>query len=242
MTHAKAMAIAVAYDMCLECCTGKLRADCKVEKAVDFHRFREKLAVQMLNYNPQKRLHPGDENFRVCTQQNKKQRMRTTSPPRPQQLVSTAAGINASDLDNPSSALRLCGFVDKLIEHQKSIVAMPNKSSRVCAFCGLRTTHMCTKCDKPLHAHPLEDFDKHVTCFLLCHNTGHFGLARSDWRIVDGVRQKDWTCPTEQELKRNSKQMKQIHAQATTASTSTAAASLNDSTTDSSNSKNSDMV
>ena len=75
MNHAKAMAVVVAYDMYLECCEGLMRAgEWKVETPVDFHRFREKLATQMLLYSPQQRKYPGDEYFRSCTQESKRKR------------------------------------------------------------------------------------------------------------------------------------------------------------------------
>ena len=51
MLHAKAMAVVVAYDIYLECSKGKLSAEWKVEKPFDFYQFREKLAIQMLEYS-----------------------------------------------------------------------------------------------------------------------------------------------------------------------------------------------
>ena len=46
--HGKALAVVVAYDMYLECCKGKLNAEWKIEKPLDFWHFREKLTEQML--------------------------------------------------------------------------------------------------------------------------------------------------------------------------------------------------
>ena len=73
MIHGKALAIVVAYDIYRECCTGKLDRTWSAQP-VDFHRFRERLAVQMLQYSPKQRLYPGDEKFRVSTQVNKTKR------------------------------------------------------------------------------------------------------------------------------------------------------------------------
>jgi len=70
MNHGKALAVTTAYDMYLECCEGNLNGDWKVPKPVDFHQFREKLGMQMMQYDPRKRLYLGDDKFRVCTQQN----------------------------------------------------------------------------------------------------------------------------------------------------------------------------
>jgi hypothetical protein len=38
--------------MCLECCEGKLNAEWKIEKPLNFWQFREKLSEQMLEYKP----------------------------------------------------------------------------------------------------------------------------------------------------------------------------------------------
>ena len=65
MLHGKALAVVVAYDIYLECAAGKLDPTWRVDKPVDFHRFREKLAVQiqMLTYSPKNLSYPGDEKF-----------------------------------------------------------------------------------------------------------------------------------------------------------------------------------
>ena len=67
MLHAKAIAIVVAYDMYLEVCEGKLRPQWAIKKPVDFHRFREKLALQMLQYSPKADKYPGDDQLRDFT-------------------------------------------------------------------------------------------------------------------------------------------------------------------------------
>jgi len=80
MLHAKALAIVTAYDMYLECAESNVNPDWKVKKPVSFHHFQERLAVQMLTYDPRKREYPGDEKFRISTQQNQAQQRHTTSP------------------------------------------------------------------------------------------------------------------------------------------------------------------
>lgn len=67
--HCKAMIAAAACDIHLECCEGNSSEDWKVTKPVSFHRFHEKLAKQQLRHDPRHRNCPGDEFFRVSTQQ-----------------------------------------------------------------------------------------------------------------------------------------------------------------------------
>jgi len=74
MNHATALAVVTACDMCIECAEGKLDPQWSPKHPVDFHRFQEKLAMQMLHCDPRKRLHKGDEKFCVSIQQNQAQR------------------------------------------------------------------------------------------------------------------------------------------------------------------------
>ena len=86
MLHAKKIAITVAYSMYKEVCEGRLDERWKVNKPLTFHAFRDKLSMQMLEYDPKDLLYPGDENMRIVTQQPKKRRVRRPSkqPPRMQ--------------------------------------------------------------------------------------------------------------------------------------------------------------
>ena len=74
MLHGKGMAIVVAYDIYKEACKGNLNVEWKVDKPCSFYEFQEKLARQMLQYHPKQQKYPGDDSFRVCTQQAKSKR------------------------------------------------------------------------------------------------------------------------------------------------------------------------
>ena len=75
MVHAKALAVTVAYDIYKECADGLMRAgEWKLDSCVSFHRFREKLAFQMLEYNPKNLKYPGDERFRAVTSIHKSEK------------------------------------------------------------------------------------------------------------------------------------------------------------------------
>ena len=69
------MAVVVAYDIYKECCEGLMRAGEWKQEPVDFYRFREKLALQMLTYSPKNRKYAGDERFRVSTSQHVARRL-----------------------------------------------------------------------------------------------------------------------------------------------------------------------
>lgn len=63
MNHGKGMALAAACDIHLECCTGDLQEEWKVNKTASFHQFREKLVKQMLTCAPALNLCAGDTCF-----------------------------------------------------------------------------------------------------------------------------------------------------------------------------------
>lgn len=215
MIHAKAMAVVVAYDIYKELCeTGTLII--AQRKPVDFHRFREKLAVQMLTYNPANRKYAGDEKFRAFTQINKARR-----PPRSNASVSsggdssysTRSGVTTHHLDRASG--RLCGFLDELLLHEKSVEALPGKTHLICVACGQICHQRCTLCPDQPALHFYRPKGKSNACFMHYHNTASFGKWKCDFRI-SGKKRKDWSYPDTSELSEHSRDMTRLH-QSTTA-------------------------
>ena len=225
MIHAKAMAVVVAYDMYLECCEGKLQAgDWKVNKPVDFHRFREKLATQMLKYTPADRKYPGDEYFCVCTQQTRKKRR---APPNRSDTLSSgsihtcasAASLLREDFLAKHVTNRLCGDLTVLCDHLKSIKALPNKQKKICVVCGRLAYHVCMKCKGPdgkagvgMHPQPAKEGKGNpVACSIHHHNTAFFGLAKNDHDINDSVKRKrDWSFPSNETISAHASAVKQL--------------------------------
>jgi hypothetical protein len=249
MLHAKAMIYVITYDIYLECATGKLDPDWKLEEKqiVDFYRWREKLSTQMLQYSPKNRKYPGDEKFRVSTSQPKSQRMFTspisTAPRLPRSAASVASatsGVTADDVKKAEK--RLCGDLCLLLQHVDSVVPLPNGSKRVCAVCGVKCKYLCGNCKVPIHFYdynPKEQGAKTVHCFLQYHNTAYYGLAKADRTLV-GVKRKDFTVPDEQRINEHSEAMLRLRIGESTSpiplNTTTATARTNHS--DHSNSSN----
>jgi hypothetical protein len=76
VNQAKALAIAVAHDMYLECAEGKLDPLWKLEKGerLTFNEFQQRLGKQMIRYMPSQEAFPGDSNLRQHKQSKKKDR------------------------------------------------------------------------------------------------------------------------------------------------------------------------
>ena len=194
MNHGKKLAVTVAFDVYLECCEGNLHPLWKT-KPVSFHRFREKLGLQMVQYSPSNQHYPGDERLRANTVLPKKRRRPLLSPSRSvNSVASTASGISASFLAEESNKGRLCGFLGQLNEHLESVVSIPNKGKQNCHVCGDKAHQLCSLCKVPLHCtKPPKDDSKsiNVPCFFLYHDTGFCGLARADWKKL-GSPVNDW--------------------------------------------------
>ena len=195
--------------MYLECAEGKLNPAWRVDKPVSFHRFREKLAIQMLEYDPRKRKYLGDERFRVSTSQHKERRA-ITRPPLSSSRSTTSASSSSSgaisreDL-RAASATRLCGNLTPFCEHIRELKRIPNRNSKVCVVCGKDCYYWaCFKCKGPdgrrgvaMHATTREDDPVgSIPCVYHYHNENFFGLGRNDYHFAGFKRKQDWSFPT----------------------------------------------
>ena len=227
MLHGKALAIVIAYDMYKECCEGLLNPTWKCEP-VDFHRFRDRLAKQMLTYNPTNLHYMGDERFRVSTQLNKARRRKTpssSSTATVESTYSTSTGVDRNILEGATG--RVCGFLSDLLQHEASVVRLPNKKHLQCMCCGKQAYYKCTLCpgEPPLHMPPppapaaaaanetAENDVRKNSCFLHYHNTGSLGAWKGDWHFKHGARRKDWKLPDAMVLRENERQMKRLASQ-----------------------------
>ena len=194
----------------------------KLDKVVSFHRFRKKLAKQMLQYDPKDLKYPGDERFRAVTAIHKSRRTKRKLKDIYSRTGSTPARSTAANSRSPASSVisresikkafgkRLCGDLCPLIDHLSSIKPTRNRNPKICVVCGKPSYNLCMKCVGPdgksgvaLHAAPTTGNRKadHVSCFFHYHNTSYFGLAREDYHM-HGIAKKDWS-PTDEDKQRD---------------------------------------
>lgn len=133
MLHAKVLGIVVAYNMYKECCQGRLKTEWKIQKPMSFYRFCEKLAKQILNYSPKNRNYPGDEKFRVSTQQHKARWVIHQSFSMGSTMTSSSQ-LTKSDFDKHKN--RLCGDLTPLYAHMQQCIPIQNKGHKKCVVCG----------------------------------------------------------------------------------------------------------
>jgi hypothetical protein len=217
MIHGKRLAVVVAYDMYLECAEGQLDPNWKLSRPVDFHRFCEKLAIQMLQYSPKHHRYPGDDKFRMSTQLSRKRRgsaaVESVSSSA-SSAISSINGVGKAELDKAEG--RLCGFLDDLLLHEASIKTLPNKSHGVCLCCGKQAYTRCTHCPNTPVLHMSAPKGRVNSCFIHYHNTASFGKWRSDYKTSGGnKKQKQWQYPDAVDLHEHSRKMERLHASLT---------------------------
>jgi hypothetical protein len=157
-------------------------------------------------------MHVGDDKFRANTSVPKAKCARSPVPPLEDgTMVATDAGVTESNLKQKSAKLRMCGFLRDVTEHFDACQTMDDKGKKLtCAYCGKLSYQFCSLCGVAVHKFPQDNGES--SCFFRYHDTGCFGLARSDFRITN-KKQKDWKYPTMAEIKANEAQMKQLSLQ-----------------------------
>ena len=131
----------------------------------------------MLKYDPTKRIYSGDSQFRVSTQQNKKQRMRTSGRYGKKGKLSAntvASGgsfcLNVEEYGKSLKSGRLCQNMNELTKHLTNFQRNKSKSGRVCHWCGETTYTVCFTCGVALHNFPVKGPHQNKDCSLKYHD------------------------------------------------------------------------
>ena len=106
---------------------------------------------------------------------------------------------------------RVCSFLNELLEHEKSVERLTNRSHLQCLCCGKQAYFKCTRCpgEPPMHL-GIPD-GKTNSCFLHYHNISSLGTWRGDWNLVPGQRRNQWQYPSAEALSESTRQMQRLH-------------------------------
>jgi hypothetical protein len=208
MNHAKAMGLAVAYDMYKECAEGKLDPEWKLAKPVTYHKFHDHLSRQMLQWDPAHQLYPGDNNMRRVQQLNKTRR--AMKKRRAFELDGYKDSVSVIEFKKQKSGPnpRLCGNLSDFRRHADSILRQGQggrgRAGLRCVVCSTKTYTSCGLCDTagrdndghpPLCFFPSKGAGVGNTCFLDYHNDVFFGLAKKDCNSVVSKHESEWVTP-----------------------------------------------
>jgi hypothetical protein len=203
--------LVVAYDMYKEVVEEGFAAfgfDSKEEAIkncmLDFHSFRNQLAMQGLPYNPKVRKYKGDLAMRVNTKRgaanwNKGEKRGRGCPRRnvtPDGGVPIVAPpqVTLGQLKHQKRPMngRLCGDLTKYMYHQRNIETVKHKL--VCKFCAKDCYTRCKICKLACHDNPARGSSIGSECFTSLQNDQCFGLAFVDCKLLK-TNQKTWTEP-----------------------------------------------
>lgn len=188
MNHGKKAAVLTAFDIHLECAEGNIIDPLwKLDKRACFHRFREKLELQMLQCKPAKHACLRDEKLRSVIRVPKK---RCRSAP---SSASTCSSATASILQDQSD--RFSGVLSKLHNHIASVWTHPSSLARSVD----RRLQRCGLCRKAMHCTATPEGSS-VPCFCHCHASGFAGLAQEDCEAMNGPL-RDWRMANQQTVK-----------------------------------------
>lgn len=204
--HCMAMVVVAAYDMYKECCEGKLDAEWYVPEGqrMDFRKFRLLLSEQMLEYDPTDNKYPGDDKFRVVTQQPKKRRKSQSTG----SASVSSDGVTAESL-NAAKSGRICTTIDKFETHCQSMFIVSNANP--CEVCGKKTLWRCGLCgNKPVCVLQNKTW-KGGSCICRLHNESFFGLTRSDKEDVHNGKKVQWRPPSAATIRRNKTLIRNIN-------------------------------
>ena len=202
--HGYALVIVMAYGMYKEVLL-EAYEEFGIERSVatklclDFHGFRERLAMQGLQYDPKNCGYPGDEKMRAITKLNKSARCRKRKEP----TVDASGLVTPEQFRKAKNSLvrtggvskgktRLCGSLTTYLEHLESVET--RRGAWICAYCGYECYTRCGICGIPAHNNPQRGDHAGKQCFLYLHNDDYYGLARCD-TVLKGYAKQHWVPP-----------------------------------------------
>ena len=180
------MALIAEYHMYLECASGAVDADWKLEEKeiMSFRQFKLRQSEQMCKYRPRQRKYPGDGKVRDSTEENRNRKRKTPS--------SSGTEVVKADILDARDSGRLCSHDFMVFGKHLDSVARKKKGAdpSKCAACGEGTYYKCNLCNVPL-CYPGSRGCTSWNCVMDYHNDECFGLLRRDAAVA-----KNWKKPS----------------------------------------------
>ena len=205
--HAKSLAVVTSYDIYLELCEGIVNTEWKNENPVDFYTFRDRLSVQLCQYDPVKQQYPGDQNMRAVSKMTKTLRQKRRYDD-DIVLKYSSDGTDRISFDQFKKLVktkRTCTDLQKFAKHICSITM--HKSPAKCAVCGINTYKKCSICNVPIHNNETRGIAKGKQCSMFWHDETYLGLCFDDRKLLC-IPAKDWKPWSDSKLKEHKRIVK----------------------------------
>ena len=204
MRHGKGLALCMAWQMYLECTSGSVDPDWKVDEPLSSPDFRQKMGEQMCKYRAINCSYPGDQflrnNTRLTVARRKRMEGALDVCADGEKRVSYNQYLDAKRPRGKGRSARLCGDnLDLLKEHLNSF----EKVSRAkCQVCGKDAFWRCFKCKKHCCFKGKSSMTS-VSCCLDFHNDDYFGLVQEDRTDLFGEQKTKFKKASASNIKKN---------------------------------------
>ena len=209
--HAHGMGMAVAHDLYLECASGVVNPEWKIDKPVGGPAWRTRLSEQMVRYDPVNLDYPGDDKIRSVTKTNKKRRGKRKG----EALTGTDGKKRVSYEDYVDRAHpRGRGAVSRFCMETSDVFKKHLQSMKICGagkceVCNERTFWRCNLCGARMCFKSGESVTT-MSCVLDYHSEDHLGLTRTDRKTFFGDGAREFNGVAQRDLQANRKHIKAL--------------------------------
>jgi hypothetical protein len=211
--HGVAMAMSMAYEFYKMCADGDGDPTWKMEKQMTGPQFREKLELQMLEYNPIHLCYPGDAKLRTVTRLKKQRRGKSTKGDNEvcedgELRVGFDDYMNAINPRGRGGVSRFGLATSDILK--KHLNSMRQVNGARCEVCGRKTFWRCDLCNGARMCLKSDTNATSMSCVLDYHSEDHYGLVKGDKVSMFGMKPTKFNGVKPTELKKNRVHMNRL--------------------------------
>jgi hypothetical protein len=212
--HGVAMAMSMAYEFYKMCADGDGDPMWKMDKPMAGPEFRERLELQMLEYNPMHLCYPGDAKLRAVTRQERKRRGKSATKSDNEVCDDGELRVGFDDYMNAINprgrgGVSRFGLASSDIL-KKHLHSMKQVNGAKCEVCGRKTFWRCELCNGARMCLKSDTNATSMSCVLDYHAEDHYGLVKGDKVSMFGMKPTKFNGVKPTELKKNRAHMNRL--------------------------------
>ena len=167
------------------------------------------LSEQILKYDSQQNVYPGDDKFELSTWQHKHQQSSDSSRNVNEDMAFINCGLTMEKYATAWSGEfpRLCNSTGEIAHNAVNVIWTTNE--KACEMCGRVSVWRCNICSNYLCTTKQQKWNG-LKCFFLYQSDEFCRLARGDLRAVDGLTTVSWEPTTEAVMKLNASRIRKL--------------------------------